>query len=153
MLLTYFRNYIVIGVTSYNFGCNSSLEDDGKSVFIRKERMLLLKIWNPGGKLPSVYADLRGKSAVDWIERNTAEASFCSRSDKVKKAKEGRRRLIKWSTVILYQQKKRLGVTPIVWLTDWADELDGNQSDFSLLSDLIVYADDLAIAENPAGEN
>ena len=36
-------------------------------------------------------------------------------------------------------------------LTDWADELDGNQSDFSLLSDLIAYADDLVTAESPAG--
>ena len=32
-------------------------------------------------------------------------------------------------------------------LTDWADELDGNQSDFSFLSDLIAYADDLVTAE------
>ena len=37
------------------------------------------------------------------------------------------------------------------WLTDWADELDGNQSDFSLLSDLIAYVDDLVTAESPAG--
>ena len=32
-------------------------------------------------------------------------------------------------------------------LTDWADELDGNQSDFSFLSDLIAYVDDLVTAE------
>ena len=36
-------------------------------------------------------------------------------------------------------------------LTDWADELDGNQSDFSFLSDLIAYVDDLVNAESPAG--
>ena len=36
-------------------------------------------------------------------------------------------------------------------LTDWADELDGNQSDFSFLSDLIAYVDDLVTAESPAG--
>ena len=36
-------------------------------------------------------------------------------------------------------------------LTDWADELDRNQSDFSFLSDLIAYADDLVTAETPAG--
>ena len=33
-------------------------------------------------------------------------------------------------------------------LTDWADELDGNQSDFSFLSDLIAYVDDLVTAES-----
>ena len=32
-------------------------------------------------------------------------------------------------------------------LTDWADEFDGNQSDFSFLSDLIAYVDDLVTAE------
>ena len=33
-------------------------------------------------------------------------------------------------------------------LTDWADELEGNQSDFSFLSDLIAYLDDLVTAES-----
>ena len=36
-------------------------------------------------------------------------------------------------------------------LTDWADEFDGNQSDFSFLSDLIASVNDLVTAESPAG--
>ena len=35
-------------------------------------------------------------------------------------------------------------------LTDWA-ELDGNQSDFNFLSDIIAYVDNLVTAESPAG--
>ena len=35
-------------------------------------------------------------------------------------------------------------------LTDWADELVWNESDFSLLSDLIACADDLVNEETPA---
>ena len=41
-------------------------------------------------KLPSIYADLRGESAVDWIEKETAGATFCRRSDQVKEVKGGK---------------------------------------------------------------
>ena len=41
-------------------------------------------------KLPSIYADLRGELAVDWIEKETAGATFCRRSDQVKEVKGGK---------------------------------------------------------------
>ena len=41
-------------------------------------------------KLPSIYADVRGDSAVDWIEKETAGATFCRRSDQVKEVKGGK---------------------------------------------------------------
>ena len=48
------------------------------------------KIDNSDKKLPSVYADLRGELAVDWIKRETAGATFCRRSDQVKEVKGGK---------------------------------------------------------------
>ena len=41
-------------------------------------------------KLPSIYADLRGELAVDWIEKETAGATFCRRSDQVKEVRGGK---------------------------------------------------------------
>ena len=49
----------------------------------------LLRIIIPGEKLPSVYADIRGKSVMDWIEKHTAGATFCRRSQEVKEVKGG----------------------------------------------------------------
>ena len=40
-----------------------------------------MRIIIPGEKLPSVYADVRGKFVTDWIETLTAGATFCRRSD------------------------------------------------------------------------
>ena len=48
-----------------------------------------MRIIIPGEKLPSVYADVRGKSVMDWIEKNTAGATFCRRSQEVKEVKGG----------------------------------------------------------------
>ena len=39
--------------------------------------------------MPSVYADVRGKSVMDWIEKHTAEAIYCRRSEEVKEVKGG----------------------------------------------------------------
>ena len=45
---------------------------------------------NLGEKLPSIYADARGELAMDWIKEQTAEATFCRRSDQVKEVKGGK---------------------------------------------------------------
>ena len=45
---------------------------------------------NSDEKLPSVYADVRGKLVVDWIKEQTAGATFCRRSDQVKEVKGGK---------------------------------------------------------------
>ena len=83
-----YRNFIIIGVTSFNLGCNSVLIDDGKSeICIYPGRILRIII--PGEKLPSVFADVRGKSVMDWIEKHTAGATFCRRSQEVKEVKGG----------------------------------------------------------------
>ena len=37
LIIKYFRNYIVIGVTSFNIGCNSILYKDGKSLFVIRD--------------------------------------------------------------------------------------------------------------------
>ena len=77
----WYRPSIIIGVTSFAYGCNSRT-DDGKFLFI-KGKNFYLKIFKPGEKLPSVYADIRGKSVMDWIEEHTAGATFCTKSDLV----------------------------------------------------------------------
>ena len=87
------RNYIIIGVTSFNLGCNSIQTEDGESVFINGY-YLCLKLLNPGKKLPSVYADIRGESVKDWIDEQTAGAFFCRKSGQVKEVKEGESNLI-----------------------------------------------------------
>ena len=48
-----------------------------------------MRIIIPGEKLPSVFADVRGKSVMDWIEKHTAGATFCRRSQEVKEVKGG----------------------------------------------------------------
>ena len=45
---------------------------------------------NSDEKLPSVYADVRGKLVVDWIKEQTAGATFCRRSDQVKEVEGGK---------------------------------------------------------------
>ena len=45
---------------------------------------------NLGKKLPSIYADIRGELAMDWIKELTAGATFCRRSDQVKEVKGGK---------------------------------------------------------------
>ena len=65
------RNYIIVGVTSFNLGCNSVLDDESDK------------------KLPSVFADIRGDSIKGWIEEHTAGAGFCRRSQEVKEVKGG----------------------------------------------------------------
>ena len=45
---------------------------------------------NSDEKLPSVYADVRGKLVVDWIKEQTAGATFCRRSDQVMEVKGGK---------------------------------------------------------------
>ena len=45
---------------------------------------------NIGEKLPSVFADVRGKSVRDFIEKHTAGATFCRRSQEVKEVKGGK---------------------------------------------------------------
>ena len=44
----------------------------------------------PGEKLPSVFADVRGKSVMDWIERHTAGAAFCRRAEVREEEQEGK---------------------------------------------------------------
>ena len=75
-------------MTSFNVGCNSILTDDGESVFIERE-YLYLKLFNPDEKLPSVYADVRGRSMMDWIKDQTAGAFFCRKSSQVNVVKRG----------------------------------------------------------------
>ena len=88
-IVSYLRNYIIIGVTSFNLGCNTILTDSGES-----RRLPLLKYFyskqNKGEKLPSVFADVRGKKVMDFIETQTAGATFCRRSDKVQEVKGGK---------------------------------------------------------------
>ena len=55
--------------------------------------------------------------------------------------------MIRLHCVLLYRTKKKNMRCNTNCLTDWADELDENQSDFSFLSDLIAYADNLVTAE------
>ena len=40
--------------------------------------------------MPSVYADVRGKSVKNWTEKHTAGATFCRRSEKVKEVEGGK---------------------------------------------------------------
>ena len=47
-------------------------------------------IFNSDEKLPSVYADIRGKSVMNWIEKHTAGATFCRRSEQVQEVKGGK---------------------------------------------------------------
>ena len=47
-------------------------------------------IFNSDEKLPSVYADIRGKSVMNWIKKHTAGATFCRRSDQEKEVKGGK---------------------------------------------------------------
>ena len=65
------RNYFIVGVVSFNLGCNSVLDDESDK------------------KLPSVFADIRGDSIKGWIEEHTAGAGFCRRSQEVKEVKGG----------------------------------------------------------------
>ena len=43
----------------------------------------------PDKKLPTVFADVRGRSVMDWIEKHTAGATFCRRSEEAKEVKGG----------------------------------------------------------------
>ena len=40
--------------------------------------------------MPSVYADVRGKFVMDWIEKHTAGATFCRRSEEVREVEGGK---------------------------------------------------------------
>ena len=40
--------------------------------------------------MPRVYADVRGKSVKNWIEKHTAGATFCRRSEEVREVEGGK---------------------------------------------------------------
>ena len=48
------------------------------NIFI--QNYLYFKIFQTGNQLPSVYADIREKSVMDWIEEQTAGSTFCTKS-------------------------------------------------------------------------
>ena len=47
--------------------------------------------------LPSVYADIRGRSVMDWIEEHTSGAFFCRKSGQVKELKGGELNLMSYA--------------------------------------------------------
>jgi len=53
------RNYVLVGITSFNLGCN------GTSTYT-------------GEKLPSVFTDVRENAMLDWIKKKTKSGIFCN---------------------------------------------------------------------------
>ena len=93
-----FRNFIIIGVTSFNLGCNTVLTEDGKSEICIHPIFKIVHTCTLDEKLPSVYADIRGKSVMDFIEKHTAGATFCPRSELVKEVQGGKAgKIFPWS--------------------------------------------------------